>query len=383
MNKNKDKIMGYVSVGLFMLCGFVAGALMPFSLEGKRPAGLLEKSNLVAFLFILFVVAVFFFFHIALHELGHMIGGFISGYKFVSYRIGSIMLAKYDDGFKIKKFSIPGTAGQCLMEPPVYDKNFKYKLYFASGVLANVIVVSISTMLMFKFGIETFWGRTMLLATWIGIYFIITNGIPMKANGIVNDYYNLFFMREEIQIKSFWETLNINAKMQKGALPSELMEEDIVITDEMINGCGDISIAAKLITISSLYVEKGRYEEAYDLLTKVKNNDDLIDLYKNELQCEQIYFELILQNRKEVIDELYTDKIKRYIITTKPSMISRVRLMYAFELLGNNDVEAAKKEKDLFEKMSKNYPNLGDLKLEQKMLSKVDEVYMNRSQVSD
>ncbi|MBO5413517.1 MAG: hypothetical protein J6A29_04410, partial [Clostridia bacterium] len=53
--------------------------------------------------------------HTIIHEAGHLVFGLLSGYKFVSFRIGNIMLIKIKNKLKFKKFSLLGTAGQCLM----------------------------------------------------------------------------------------------------------------------------------------------------------------------------------------------------------------------------------------------------------------------------
>ena len=67
--------------------------------------------------------------NIVIHEVGHMIGGYILGYKIVFIRIGSKTLVKEENGWSVKKFNVPGTAGQCIMEPPS-DREFKWRLTF-------------------------------------------------------------------------------------------------------------------------------------------------------------------------------------------------------------------------------------------------------------
>ena len=44
-----------------------------------------------------------------IHELGHLIFGLLSGYKFSSFRIFNFMLIKEDGKFKIKNLSFPET----------------------------------------------------------------------------------------------------------------------------------------------------------------------------------------------------------------------------------------------------------------------------------
>ena len=48
----------------------------------------------------------------ALHEVGHLLFGVASGYKFSSIRIYKYAIVKDDSGFHVKKFNIQGTGGQ-------------------------------------------------------------------------------------------------------------------------------------------------------------------------------------------------------------------------------------------------------------------------------
>ncbi|MGX8680825.1 MAG: site-2 protease family protein, partial [bacterium] len=82
--------------------------------------------------------------HLIVHEAGHMVFGLLTHYRFSSFRIGSWMLQKNASGFHLKRFSIPGTAGQCLMVPPQDQKNFPYVLSNLGGGLANLIVSGLS-----------------------------------------------------------------------------------------------------------------------------------------------------------------------------------------------------------------------------------------------
>lgn len=59
--------------------------------------------------------------NIIIHELGHIVFGKLSGYEFISYRVGSLMLLKRDGKFVWKRYAIPGTGGQVVMRPAKKD----------------------------------------------------------------------------------------------------------------------------------------------------------------------------------------------------------------------------------------------------------------------
>ena len=81
------------------------------------------------------------FLQTVIHEAGHLVFGLMSGYQYCSFRIGSFMWIKQDGKMRVKRFSLAGTGGQCLMAPPdLVDGKMPYVLYNMGGCLANLIV---------------------------------------------------------------------------------------------------------------------------------------------------------------------------------------------------------------------------------------------------
>ena len=75
-------------------------------------------------------------FSIVMHELGHLIGGLLTGYRLVSFRIFSFMLVKIDGKWQHRRSSVPGTGGQCLMAPPrIKNGDYPLALYNLGGIL--------------------------------------------------------------------------------------------------------------------------------------------------------------------------------------------------------------------------------------------------------
>ena len=100
----------------FTVIGGITG-LLCIRIEEKMFDGDLSRLQSFALLFCAIVVMlIMFFIHIIIHEGGHLIFGWFSGYQFSSFRVGNIILVNNNGKLHLKKFSIPGTAGQCLME---------------------------------------------------------------------------------------------------------------------------------------------------------------------------------------------------------------------------------------------------------------------------
>ena len=91
------------------------------------------------------VAALCFTLCVTVHELGHLIGGLLSGYRFSSFEIMGIYVIR--SGEKTK-FSIRKKAclGQCIM----YTENFRTNaaLLILGGVIANAVWAVVSTLIL-------------------------------------------------------------------------------------------------------------------------------------------------------------------------------------------------------------------------------------------
>ena len=79
-----------------------------------------------------------------LHEVGHLLFGLASGFKFSSIRIYKYALVKDHCGFHIKKFNIQGTGGQCIMTLPedTDPERVPFFWYNAGGVIVNLLLLA-------------------------------------------------------------------------------------------------------------------------------------------------------------------------------------------------------------------------------------------------
>lgn len=170
-------------LGIGMLCGIVMGAAFD---------GFMEGNNLLLVIgaeLALFLVA--YYLHLIIHEAGHFVAGLISGYGFSSFRVGSIMFIKENGQIKIKKHSVAGTAGQCLMVPPkMVDGKFPVIFYNLGGALLNLLFAVIFVLLANIFDRSSLGYAFSVLMALAGLITAITNGIPLKLGMINNDGSN-------------------------------------------------------------------------------------------------------------------------------------------------------------------------------------------------
>lgn len=311
--------------------------------------------------------------HIIVHEGGHLFAGLMNGYTFLSYRIRSFMLIKEDgkeEGrYRIKRYSVAGTLGQCLMMPPVGDTyHFPYLLYNLGGSIANIITSFICLLLYLILPESRFLSVFLITTFVIGIVFAMMNGIPMKLSGIANDGYNACSLgRDREALHAFWISLNVNGRMLQSTGLKELPEEwfrfskDWDLWNPMICGQG-------VMRYAYLYATQ-QINEAMELAEfLVAEAPGLLELHKNELRCELLFRDIIMERDPDEIDEFYTKDLKKYVMATK-TQLTRIRLLYAYELLVKNNLKAAGKQLAAFEKAAKNYPYPSTVEEERKLMN--------------
>lgn len=108
--KRKRHWQQYLAVAVFMLIGAVCGILMveyiDAMFEAEKSAGEIALST--ALLFIGMYAAIYL--QIIFHEAGHLLFGRMTGYRFSSFRIGSLMWIKEDGRLCFRRLSVAAAA---------------------------------------------------------------------------------------------------------------------------------------------------------------------------------------------------------------------------------------------------------------------------------
>lgn len=117
---------------------------------------------------------------IPVHEAGHLVCGLLSGYKFVSFRIFNMTFIRIDGKLHVKRFSIAGTGGQCLLTPPdVPLEQVPTMWYNAGGVLANLLLLPAALPLLWL-DLNAFMFEAVFVFCLADLFLIVLNGVPMK-----------------------------------------------------------------------------------------------------------------------------------------------------------------------------------------------------------
>lgn len=357
---------------MFFVMGAVVGAIIGFISTTYLNDFMNDKVNrdsvfleLFSFFALIFIFFIGFFIHIIIHEAGHLIFGLMTGYSFVSFRIGSLTLIKEDKKLKCKKFNIPGTAGQCLMMPPTLkDGKYPFVIYNFGGVIMNLII-SIAGILVVIFvkGVVFPLNAILVLTSLGGIIAALTNGIPLKIGGIANDAYNVLSMlKDEEARKGFYLQLNIHGLQTQGTRIKDIPLEMFKLS-ENTDLCNPLNTAIKLMEYN-YHLDNMDFDTAKQCIDSlVPYLDKIIPLFKNEINCERIFLELVGNCDKVFIDDLYDRNLKKYIKAAK-FMVGKKRLIMAYEGFYNEDNEKALKYYEETKKLANKSPSKGDADME-------------------
>ena len=376
MKKKKDKKS---SLGLIIqivfgaLLGFTIGYLGLDNAINNKLSGI-QGNPFIFFFCLIAIFIITMYIQIIIHEGGHYIFGKLTGYKFTSFRVGSLTFIKEEEKIKIKKFKIVGTGGQCLLDPPEYnEENFPYIWYNLGGGLLNILTALLAIVL--KQSIE---GNTYISIFLDGIFLFgillgLSNLIPLRVGGVANDGYNIISLRKDKNAKyAFYVQLKVNALLTEGKRIKDI-EEELIITPKDLDFNNPL-ICARLCVEANYYHDKGNFKKAEEICNYILNNaEGLLDLHKKEIQCELIFYSIIDGKDKEEINKLYTNELKKYIKAKKYS-VNKERLLYAYELLVNKDDKEADKHLNSFNKLENSYPYKGEVENEKELIKRIKEL---------
>ena len=366
--KKKIQWQQYIAVAFFMLIGAVCGVLMAQYVDKNAKPGISGWENLVslACLFVGMYVAIFI--QLIIHEAGHLVFGLLSGYKFSSFRIFSFMWVKENEKVRLRRLSIAGTGGQCLMSPPdMEDGKIPLVLYNLGGSLMNVIASALFFVLYILTKDTPILSTMLLMCTIVGVGIAIMNGLPMRLGTVDNDGYNAFSLtRNSEAMRSFWIQMKVNEQLAKGVRLKDMPDEWFTVpSDEAMKNS---MVVVMGIFACNRLMDRQEFQEADKLMEHIMNIESgMVGLHRSLMVCDRMYIEMISENRKEIIDEMLTKEQKQFMKQMKkfPSVL---RTEYVLALLHNKERENAEKIKTLFEKCAKSYPYQNDVESERELM---------------
>ncbi len=360
-NNKMGKILKLL-VGI--LCGGLIGVaiavLIAYLIDGKEALDVVSSkvdaaklAGSIALSCVLTFVALIL--QIILHEVGHMIGGLATGYKFFSIRFSKYALVKTGKELHWRQYDIAGTGGQCVMfldkDIDIEQDSTPYFWYNAGGVATNILLSVISIIVVKYTDMGVAGSSFFMLMAFVGIVMALLNGIPMNMGaGINNDGRNILMLSRSAQNRRlFIRSFQIIGELGHGVRPKNMPKE--WFSSEIPTGGNDYFGIVSYISYISLLEDEGLWDEAriaYEHLENIKPKLPL--LFALETASEHILTELLTQNRRDVVEKLWTKQAAKYTTNNYKYSPSKLAALYAIELLYNKD---EKKALQLYEELQK------------------------------
>lgn len=365
-NKKQGMWQKYLLLAVFALIGMVCGILMVDSI-GSFAASMPPAQFLISLGLLcvgLFAIPPL---QIAVHEAGHLVFGLLTGYRFLSFRVGSFLWLRADGKLRLKRLSLVGTGGQCLMSPPaMVEGRIPYVWYNLGGSLLNGIVglVLLGLYLLCE---GTVLSPLLLFAAGVGFFYALGNGIPLRLGGVDNDGYNALSLGKDLKaLRSFWIQLKVSEYTAKGIGLADMPKEwfEVPSDQDMKNSM----IAVMGVFATNRLMEEYKFQEAGELIERLLSMDtSIIGLHRRMMTCDKIFCELIGENRREELDTLL-DKQQKQFMKQMKRFPSVMRTEYAYALLARKDAEAAGWKMRQFERFAPQHPHPVEIESERAMM---------------
>ena len=341
------KIIGGFFVGILIgLVAAGAGLVLFGDMSFSEYIGKFSQLNVIEVIGIPLLSLAFFliaiFLQVSLHEAGHLMCGLASGYRFVSFRIFSFTWIRQGGKVRMKRFSVSGTGGQCLLAPPEKpDEEIPVTLYNIGGVAMNFLTVLVALVpLVLIDDMPFLWKMFLIQFIGIGVFLGLLNGIPMKMGGIGNDAYSLRLLKQNSGTKhALVLQLRINALIQEGMRPKEMPEAWFRLEGKI--DYGDMLQATIALMEISRMRDREEWEEAYVRLEEaVSHSKELVGILKQEAEAELLFTALVV-GKEERARELAIDKLLAYIRAYSKVSSAKQRQLFALALYSERDKEKA------------------------------------------
>jgi hypothetical protein len=364
--KNKTKanniIVEVISFLVFMAVGYYFADNIVRDMKTLDDVG-----GIVLNMFIVFIcIYISIFLIINIHEFGHFLFGKMFKYKLYAYKIGFLTWKKENGKIRFSIEKNKGYSGYAGMLPP--DKipsKTKLILFYAGGIILNVITGFIALYFNVKYGINylaSFWILSFILAFF--------NLLPMKSAGNPLDgklIWTLFLGKENAEV-----LMNINiisAQLTRGIRPKEV---------ELLKTNIDKNLTSDEISLILYTYFYALDSQDYDNLEKyAKRLEEVLYNCPTILLpplCYELCFYYCVNNNIDKSKEYYK-KIEKQIEKDEDSNGCRVKAYYNYYIKNNLDKAKEYCEKGMLN--IKKFPIRGQAKMEVELINTLKEKLFN------
>ena len=378
--KGKKKGTGaqLLSILIYLLIGAASGILIVRYIDHFTGPDVTMGQEILLFAALMLSVYAAMLVQIIIHEGGHLVFGLATGYQFSSFRILSWMLVREDGKLRLRRLSLAGTGGQCLMAPPdLKDGAMPFLLYNLGGSIMNLCSCFLFGGLSLLFPPDSFFNCFFLVLVLIGAGFALMNAVPLRLGQVDNDGANaLSLLRSREAVRAFWIQMKVNELISRGMRLSDMPEEWFVLPEKEAANNG-ITAYIGVLACGRL-MDRKRFEEADAMMEKLLSEESGIPgLHRGLMICDRIFLELTGKNRGEALESLLTKEQKKFMkaMKTFPSVL---RTEYALALLAEKDPAKAEKILKEFDRYAARYPYPSEIAAERELIQLAAERYEER-----
>ena len=231
-------------------------------------------------------IVISYLFHLLLHETGHMIGGYLSGWKLIYLQLFQLLITK-EKGKLIIKW-VDHSTFQCIMYPK--DKKTNPFLYTMMGCYFNLCGTCAGMILLFLMHdkiIISIYATAFLI---VGLLCFLMNYIP-GTKRICNDgACDRLLQSDQLTRESHNQQLMAAKKLHNGICYRDIKEEYICLAGGY---AGNDITAYQAILEYYYFLDREEYEAAHKALVKIDKRNELSKNILDIVLLEQLYLELI------------------------------------------------------------------------------------------
>ncbi len=307
--------------------------------------------------------------HIVLHEAGHMVFGLLTGYRFASFRIGSFVWQRTDEGkVKFGHSPLPGAAGQCLMNPPeLVNGTMPFVLYNLGGVLMNLIIAAVS-LAAWALAESPAADALLMMCALVGVVTAVTNGVPLRMGAVDNDGYNILSMKRSGEaVRGLWVQLKIAGESARDVrlrdmpaewfyLPSRTAMKNSLCATVGVFYCGRL-------------MDEMKFEEAKRAMQSLlRQRTGMVGLHRASVKMDLAVCGLLTGGGREEAGKTL-DAYTKKLMKAMKNHLSAIRTEYILALLGEGDEKKAEEILGRFEKAAAKWPSKADVESERELIA--------------
>lgn len=351
---------------LFVLCNALIGAVCGFVAAKSMhlPKGAPLGQTLMRFGAALLGLYTVVFVQTVLHEAGHLLAGLASGYAFSSFRVGSLMIVRERGALKLRRLTLAGTGGQCLMLP---SENSPFVLYHLGGVLMNLASAALCGAL-YTVCKGPILSPFLLLMALVGAAVALLNGVPLRLSAMRNDGGNLLELCRSPQARrAVHVQMRVTEQLSRGVRLRDMPDAWFALPDECDMRSSLVSALA--VFAASRLMDELRFADASALMDDLLRDETrFAGVHLNSLRCDRLFCELLGSQDVSVIAALDTEDYRAFARRMKrhPSVL---RTAYARALLLERDEKKAAQCLAQFERCAKSHPYAADIESERDLIA--------------